>query len=243
MFWPMKYIYGPVKSRRLGLSLGVSITPYKICSFDCAYCQLGKTTFKTRERKEYVQAKEILDELRFWLENIPLESQKLNYITLSGSGEPTLNANIGILLAEIKKMTTVPLAVITNASLLSDPQVRQAVSSADLIVPSLDAVTLSIFQKIDRPGEDIRVEDIINGLVSLKKEFRGKIWLEVMLVKGFNDDLRHIKKMKEVIDQINPDKIQLNSPVRTTAEPDILPVEKNKLEKIKEILGEKCEII
>lgn len=239
----MKYIYGPVHSRRLGLSLGLSLTPYKVCSFDCVYCQLGKTLELTNQRKEYIPVSEILEELQSWLLAHPQESNGLNYITFSGAGEPTLNIKIGALIAEIKKKTAVAVAVITNASLLHDPQVRSAILQADLIVPSLDAVTASVFEKIDRPQKGLRIEEVINGLISLRKEFRGKIWLEVMIVRGKNDDLRHIKKLKNVIDAINPDKIQLNSPVRTTAEPDIFPVNKAKLKKIKEILGEKCEIV
>jgi wyosine [tRNA(Phe)-imidazoG37] synthetase (radical SAM superfamily) len=239
----MKYIYGPVKSRRLGLSLGITLTPYKICTFDCVYCQLGRTTVLTRERKEYISLGEILNELKLWLQNNSDAAKNLNYITLSGSGEPTLNIKIGQLISEIKKINPLPLAVITDSALLSDATVRQELLGADLIIPSLDAVTPEVFSKVDRPQQDIRIEAIIEGLVSLKKEFKGQIWLEVMLVKGINDDLRQIKKLKAVVDRINPHKIQLNSPVRTTAEPDIFAVDKNKLEKIKGILGEKCEII
>lgn len=239
----MKYIYGPIKSRRLGLSLGITLTPHKVCSFNCVYCQLGKTINTTSERREYIPIQEIINELKLWLQNNILEAGDLNYITFSGSGEPTLNIKIDQLILDIKKITVVPVAVITNASLLNVALVRQALSYADLIIPSLDAVTPEIFTKVDRPKEGINVKDIINGLIGLRKEFKGKIWLEVMLVKGINDDLRHIKKLKEVIDKINPDKIQLNSPVRSTAEPNIFAVDKNKLAKIKDILGEKCEII
>ena len=239
----MKYIYGPVKSRRLGLSLGITLTPYKICSFNCIYCQLGKTINTTSERREYIPIQEIINELKLWLQNNILEAKDLNYITFSGSGEPTLNIKIDQLIAEIKKITVVPIAVITNASLLNLTVVRQALFAADLIVPSLDAAAPEIFTKIDRPKEDIKIEEIINGLIGLRKEFKGKIWLEVMLVKGINDDLGHIRKLKDIIDKINPDKIQLNSPVRTTAEENILAVDKKRLEKFKEILGEKCEII
>jgi wyosine [tRNA(Phe)-imidazoG37] synthetase (radical SAM superfamily) len=184
-----------------------------------------------------------LDELRTWVLNHGAEEQELNYITISGSGEPTLNIEVGRLISEIKKISTRPVAVITNASLLGEAFIRKQLLVADLIVPSLDAVTEQVFQKIDRPHPGIKIEDIINGLVELRKEFSGKIWLEVMLASGINDDLRHIKKLKEVIDKIRPDKIHLNSPVRTTAEPDILPVAEGKLKKIKKILGEKCEII
>jgi len=239
----MKYIYGPVNSRRLGFSLGITLIPHKTCSFDCVYCQLGKTKDRTYERREYLKVEEIINELRSWFENNAGEVKNLNYITLSGSGEPTLNIKIAELIAEIKKITSLPIAIITNASLLNVSLVRQGLLAADLILPSLDAVGPKVFEKIDQPHPDIKIDQIIEGLINLKKEFPGKIWLEVMLVRGINDDLRQIKKLKEVIDKINPHKIQLNSPVRTTAEPNVFPVDRKKLEKIKEILGDKCEII
>lgn len=239
----MKYIYGPVNSRRLGLSLGITLTPYKICSFDCVYCQLGITKELTRERKEYLKAEDIVNELKLWLANNPKEAANLNYITISGSGEPTLNIKISEVITEIKKLTAIPIAVITNASLLDKIEVRQALSMTDLIAPSLDAATIEVLRKIDRPHPDTRLEDIVNGLINLRREFHGKVWLEVMLIKGINDSLEHIRKLKEVIDRINPHKIQLNSPVRTTAEPNIFAVGRNKLEKIRQILGDRCEII
>ncbi len=239
----MKHIFGPIKSRRLGSSLGINLTPYKTCTFDCVYCQLGKTTVKTKEKKEYIPAADILEELKNWFANNSSEAKNLGYITFSGSGEPTLNVKIGQLIAEIKKITAVPVAVLTNASLLYDASVRRQVLTADLIMPSLNAVVPEVFQKLNRPHEELNLEEIIQGLRDLRKEFRGKIWLEVMLASGINDDIRYIKKLKEVIEEINPDKIQLNSPVRTITEPDITAVDRKKLEKIKEILGDKCEII
>lgn len=239
----MKYIYGPVDSRRLGLSLGITLTPYKICSFDCIYCQLGQTTEKTIQRQEYIPIDEILNELKSWLQNNVGETKKLNYITFSGSGEPVLNIRIDRLITGIKELTNIPIAIITNSSLLVDTSVRKTIGNVDLIVPSLDAATGEIFEKISRPAPDIKIESIIEGLVNLRKEFRGKIWLELMLVKGVNDDLRHIKKLRGIIDKINPDKIHLNSPVRLDAKFGILSVPRNKLEKIKEILGDRCEII
>lgn len=239
----MKYVYGPVHSRRLGLSLGVTLTPHKVCTFNCVYCQLGETTDPSASRKEYLPLQEILAELKRWLETNTPVTEPLDYITLSGAGEPTLNACIGSLILEIKKLTSIPVAVITNASLLSNPDVRKELLAADLLVPSLDAVVPAVFSRIDRPMPGIKVEDIIEGLASLRREFSGRIWLEVMLVKGVNDDLRHIKKLKAVLERVNPDKVQLNSPVRSTAEPGILPVAKAKLRKIQELLGEKAEII
>ncbi|MFA6216485.1 MAG: radical SAM protein [Candidatus Omnitrophota bacterium] len=239
----MKYIYGPLKSRRLGLSLGISLTPYKICSFDCVYCQLGKTTVKTIERKDYFSADEVFAELRLWFQYNPEEAKQLNFITFSGSGEPLLHKQIGELINQIKKFTTIPVAVITNGSLLSLSEVRQELLAVDLMIPSLNAVTPKVFERIDRPDPSIKIEEVINGLIEFRKVFRGKIWLEVMLVKGINDDMSHIKKLKGVIEKIDPDHVQINSPVRTTAEKDIEPVDTEHLEKIKVILGDRCEII
>lgn len=239
----MKYIYGPLKSRRLGFSLGASLTPYKICNFDCIYCQLGKAKdFKTA-RGEYIKTEDILSELVFWLKDNKEEAQKLDYITISGLGEPTLNIKIGEIINGIKEITAIPLAVITNASLLSDAIVRSELLNSDLIVPSLDAADPKTFALINRPGPGIKIERIINGLIALRKEYRGKIWLEVMLVRGVNDNLRQIKILKDIIDKINPDRIQLNSPLRRTAEDNVLAPESKRLERIKQILGDKCELI
>lgn len=239
----MKYIYGPVNSRRLGVSLGISLTPYKTCNFDCVYCQLGRTIQKKNRREEYIYIDDILKELKTWLKTNKSGAGRLNYLTFSGSGEPTLNIKIGGLITQIKKLTSISIAVITNSSYLSSSVVRGALRKADLIVPSLDAVTQNIFEKIDRPEKSVKIKDIIDGLINLRREFSGKIWLEVMLIKGINDGVREVKKLKTVIDKIKPDKIQLNSPVRATAEPDILPVDKDKLEKIRKIFGERCEIM
>ncbi|MCM8801241.1 MAG: radical SAM protein [Candidatus Omnitrophica bacterium] len=239
----MKYLYGPVYSRRLGLSLGLNLVPYKVCTFDCVYCQLGKTTCLTLERKEYINIEEILTELKSWFQVNPEKTKELKYITLSGSGEPTLNLKIAQLINQIKKITPLPIAVITNSALLSDISVRKELSETDLILPSLDAVKKEVFERINRPYPDISIEKIIKGLIDLRKEFKGKLWLEVMLCAHINDDLRDIRRLKKVIDEINPDIIHLNSPIRTTTEQNILPVRKNKLKRIKEVLGEKAQII
>jgi wyosine [tRNA(Phe)-imidazoG37] synthetase (radical SAM superfamily) len=239
----MKYIYGPIKSRRLGNSLGLTLTPHKTCTFDCVYCQLGRTTHKTLDSKGYVVIPELLAELKDWLLGNQQDASRLSYITLAGFGEPTLNSDLGQVIEKIKLITRIPIAVITNSSLLSNAAVRQALLSVDLVVPSLDAVNQEIFEKIDRPAAGISVKEIIEGMHSFKKEYKGKIWLEVMLIKGINDGVEHIRKLKEVIELIQPDKIQLNSPVRKPAEPDVLPVGADQLEIIKGILGGNIEII
>jgi wyosine [tRNA(Phe)-imidazoG37] synthetase (radical SAM superfamily) len=239
----MKYIYGPVNSRRLGLSLGLNLTTPKTCDFNCIYCQLGETSLTKVEREEYVPISDILDELKVWLESNREKASQLHYITLSGSGEPTLHSKAGEMIGRIKQITAIPVALISNASLFGDPLLRRQILQADLILPSLDAVTEEVFRKIDRPDPKIRLAEIIEGLVALRKEFPGKIWLEVMLVKGINDDLRQIKKLRKVIERINPDKIQLNSPIRASSRQNVSAVDKRKLVKIRDLLGEKAEII
>jgi wyosine [tRNA(Phe)-imidazoG37] synthetase (radical SAM superfamily) len=239
----MKYIYGPVHSRRLGLSLGLSLTPHKTCNFDCVYCQLGPTDTLSYQIKEYIPVSEIFDELQLWGKANPEQLKELKFITFSGCGEPTLNAGIGRLIGLIKQSFTVPVCVITNASEVSSPEARKQLLGAELIVPSLDAVDAGMFAAVNRPHASVKLTDIIEGLVSLRREFRGKIWLEIMVVKGINDSLAHARELKDVVDRINPDRIQLNSPVRSTAEKDILPADEKRLQKIKEILGDKAEIV
>jgi len=239
----LKYIYGPIKSRRLGLSLGLSLSKDKICNLDCIYCQWGSVGKTVLKRSEYAKVDEIIHELKSWIQDNPQKTKELKFITLSGLGEPTLNTHIGELIDRVKEVTEAKIAVITNSTLLGDPQVRKELLGVDLIVPSLDAVDPKIFKQIDRPNIGIKLDEIIDGLVALRKEFSGKIWLEIMFISGMNDDLGHVEELKKIIQRINPDKIQINSPVRSTAEKNVYPVEITKLEKIKEILGDITEII
>jgi len=239
----MNHIYGPVSSRRLGVSLGVSVTPYKYCPFDCIYCQLKHTTRFTLERKEYVKSGSIISEVKQFLEEHK-EDKKIDCITFSGSGEPLLNSKIKDIISGIKKIIDVPVVLITNSILLYDKRVRKDILGVDLIMPSLDAVTQDIFDKIDRPlNSRIKIEDIINGLIQLRSEFKGKIWLEVMLVKDVNDSVEYAQRLKEVIDKINPDKIQLNIPSRPPCEAWVKIPTAQRLKRIQSILGKNCELI
>jgi wyosine [tRNA(Phe)-imidazoG37] synthetase (radical SAM superfamily) len=234
-----KYIYGPVPSRRLGFSLGVDTIPYKTCSFDCVYCQLGKTIDKTVKRMEYIPENEILSQLK---KRLSL-GRKIDYITFAGSGEPTLNSKIGELIKSIKGMTSIPVAILTNGSLLFRESMRSDILNADLVIPSLDAVTQEIFEIINRPHPSLNIDKIISGLINFREEFKGRLWLEVMLVKGINDNLDHIKKMKSVIERIKPDRIQLNTVVRPPTEKFASPLSPKELEKIKNVLGDNTQII
>ena len=238
----MKYVYGPLRSRRLGFSLGVSTVPYKICSFDCVYCQLKETTQKTLSRKSYLKTDEILEELREFFRNKP-KGLKLDYVTFSGAGEPTLHKDIGALIAGIRRLTDVPVAVMTNASTLTSPSVRKALMEADLVIPSLDAVTQDVFEKIDRPCKGLAVKNIIRGLKSFRAKFKGQIWLEMMLVRGLNDSPAYMKRMKRTAREIRPDKIQLNTPVRTPALSWVKSPTKDALKTARKIFGEGCDLV
>ena len=234
------YFYGPVPSRRLGFSLGVDLFPKKTCSFDCIYCQLGLSSKKTVKRFSFLK----LSKFKKDLKEIISKNPKINYITISGSGEPTLHKGLDKIIATIKKITQnkYPVAVITNSSLLHRGEVRDELKEADLIVPSLDAATAKTFSKINRPLKGITLKKIVSGLIRLRKEFKGKIWLEIMLIAGINDSKREIEKFKEIIDKINPDKIQLNLPIRPAGVKISLP-SRSKIERIKKALGKRSKVV
>jgi len=234
-----KYIFGPVPSRRLGLSLGVDIVPSKVCTLSCIYCQLGKTTTQTIERKEYIAVEPVIAELKSRLAAQP----RADFITLSGSGEPTLNVRLGEFIARIKSITDIPVAVLTNGTLFFDRSVRADCCLADVVLPSLDAADQATFRKINRPHADISVEKLVEGLCAFREEFAGRIWLEIFLVAGVNTDSRQILKIREAVEKIRPDKIQLNTAVRPTAEPGVSRLGAEELMKVAAMLGHNCEII
>jgi wyosine [tRNA(Phe)-imidazoG37] synthetase (radical SAM superfamily) len=237
---PLKYIFGPVPSRRLGRSLGIDLVPNKTCTFDCIYCELGRTTHKTILRQSHVSPREIQGELEIYPSGL---EKKPDYITLSGSGEPTLNINIREIIRRIKEITSTPVAVLTNSSLLSLDEVRRDLSEADVVLPSLDAITPALFEYINRPHPSLRIEEIISGLIQFRKQYRGQIWLEVVFCRGINDDKEEIERLKGVIERIQPDRVQLNTPVRPPAEEFAYPLTTTQLEEIRKKLGDKAEII
>jgi wyosine [tRNA(Phe)-imidazoG37] synthetase (radical SAM superfamily) len=237
---PLKYLFGPVPSRRLGRSLGIDLVPYKTCTFDCIYCDLGRTTHKTISRQSYVSPEEIQGELEICLSAL---EKNPDYITISGSGEPTLNTNIGEIIRKIKEITSTPVAVLTNSSLLSFSEVRRDLLEADLILPSIDAVTPALFEYINRPHQSLKIEEIVSGLIQFRKQYRGQIWLEILFCRGVNDGRDEVERLKEVIERIEPDRIQLNTTVRPPAEEFAYPLTTIQLEEIRKKLGDKAEII
>jgi wyosine [tRNA(Phe)-imidazoG37] synthetase (radical SAM superfamily) len=234
-----KYLYGPVPSRRLGRSLGVDIVPFKLCTLDCVYCQLGRTTKKTLRRSDFVPVEAVLAELK----DKSAEGLEADFISISGSGEPTLNSNLCEIINGIKKITDIPVAILTNGTLLYRKAVRADCAKADVVLPSLDAGDEQTFQKINRPHSGLSLEKLISGLCAFRKEFTGQIWLEVFLIDGFNTDNEQIDKIKNAINRIRPDKVQLNTAIRPTVELGIKSLNVEKLHTIAKKLGEKCEVI
>ncbi len=235
-----RYLYGPVPSRRLGRSLGIDLVPHKICTYDCIYCQIGKTTEKTLVRKEYVPAREILEEVGRFLKG---ETSAIDHLSLSGSGEPTLHSKIGWMIEEIKGITFTPVAVITNGSLLYKEEVRRDLLHADIVLPSLDAVSPEVFNQVNRPVSGFSVEKMIKGLVEFRKVFRGQIWLEILFCKGINEGEEELLKMKKAIGRIRPDLIHLNTVVRPPSEKWAVPLNQKEIERIQAFFGEQASVI
>lgn len=239
-----KHLFGPVMSRRLGISLGVDLVPYKYCPLNCVYCEVQRTTHLVTQRECFFPVEEILSELDAFLQSTP----HLDYITFSGAGEPTLNLALGQIVYHIK--TTYPdyrLALLTNGILFSDPQVRSEALPCDIVLPSLDAASQEVFERINRPRTGLRVEKMIRGLVDFRKEYKGKIWLEVFLISGINDSESELDALLDAIRSIQPDLVQLNSLDRPGTEQWVKPMSMAALKQLKryfvERLSQPVEII
>ena len=235
----MNYVYGPVPSRRLGFSLGVDIVPYKTCTINCIYCQIGKTTHKTLNRVPYAQKADILNEVK----EVLSRKQQIDYITFSGSGEPTLNSDIGVLIKEVKALTSLPVAVLTNGTLLFRDDVQKDLLNADVVIPSLDAASSQIFRSVNRPHHLLNIETIIDGLKAFRKRYRGRMWLEIMLIKDFNDSIEELSLIRDAISEIQPDRVHLNTVIRPPSELFAKPLSREEMAAVKKILDEDCEIV
>lgn len=235
----MRYIFGPVPSRRLGFSLGIDLVPFKTCTLDCPYCQLGKTTRKTIKRQAYGS----LADITFELSDALRQDQKIDYITIGGSGEPTLSTRLGGVISAIKGMTAIPVAVLTNGTLLDRKRVQDELALADVVIPSLDAASEDVFARINRPHPRLSAARMIEGLKRFRKVFPGRLWLEIMLVKGFNDSPAELGRMKNVLASIAFDKVQLNTPVRPSPDGRVIPLTAAELARMKNLLGDRCEVI
>ncbi len=233
----MSIVFGPVPSRRLGRSLGIDLVPFKTCTYDCLYCQLGRTTNRTMERAEWFPLGDILAEVKARL------SSKPDYITLGGSGEPTLYSGMGDLIEGIRAMTDVPVAVLTNGSLLWDSDIRRQVGGAHLVVPSLDAGDGDMFRKVNRPHPDISFELMVEGLADFRREYRGALWLEVFILGGLTSLRDEAMKIAALAENIAPDRVQLNTVTRPPAEESAVAVPADALRDVARLFKPEAEII
>ncbi len=235
----MGCLFGPVPSRRLALSLGVDLVPYKVCSFNCIYCEVGETNHLTVERREYLP----IDQVKGELEEFFSSGTHADHITFSGFGEPTLHSGLGELARWIKGRTTTPVALLTNASLFWIPQVRREAAEVDVVLPSLDAVSEETFRKVNRPHPLLSAEKVVEGLVEFSREFTGKLWLEILLVKGINDSEEELCRLAQVVERIAPHKIQLNTVVRPPAVAGTSPLNHRELQEIAAFLPGEVEVV
>ena len=214
----MGFIFGPVPSRRLGLSLGINIIPFKTCSYNCIYCEVGKTTNLTIKRESFYDVKEIENEFRKTIDKVG----RIDFVTFSGSGEPTLNSDLGELIRFVKSFGKYKVAVLTNGSLLYQKDVRDDLALADVVIPSLDSAAEDSFKKVNMPHKDLRIDKIIEGLIEFSKNFKNEIWLEILFVKGVNDSAKDIDALCDVLKLMKLNRIQIGTvdrpPAYTTAQ-------------------------
>jgi wyosine [tRNA(Phe)-imidazoG37] synthetase (radical SAM superfamily) len=234
-----RYLFGPVPSRRFGRSLGVDLTPRKTCSLNCVFCQLGPTPQTTLERREYVPTEDVLAELGDWLNS----GGQADYISLAGSGEPTLHSGFGKVLRYIREHSDIPSALLTNSTLLHLPEVRAAAAEADVVKASLSAWNQASFGWINRPDPHLRFDDILAGLQTFRSEYSGQIWLEVFLVGGMNATRADVRKIAALAATIAPDRIQLNTAVRPPAEDFATPLSRRQLEELAPLFEPPAEVI
>jgi len=230
-----KYVYGPVPSRRLGRSLGVNPIPFKTCNYSCVYCQLGRTAHLINERKDFFPREEILKEIE---EAIEIHAGGVDYVTFVGEGEPTLCKSLGWLIKEVKKITDLPVAVITNGALLYEEDVREGLLAAEVVMPSLDTAKESTFRHLNRPHRDLKINTIIEGMIQFRDIFRGQLWMEIMLVKGVSDTEEELYLIKEALERIGPDRIYINVPIRPPAEKWVEIPDEEALVRAHSILGD-----
>ena len=236
----MQAVFGPVPSRRLGRSLGIDPVPLKTCNWNCVYCQLGATSSFELERKEYVSSDLILSQLEDALE--AHKEGGIDWITFVGSGETCLNNQLGNMIAAVKQRTSLPIAVITNGSLLYDPQVRSELSLADAVMPSLDAADDHLYRRINRAHPSLTLDSLVNGIKAFRHEYSGNLWIEVMLVSGLNDDPKALGALAKLMDEICPDEIHFLLPTRPPVENWVNPPKREEILRALLILGNRAKL-
>jgi wyosine [tRNA(Phe)-imidazoG37] synthetase (radical SAM superfamily) len=237
----MKYVFGPGPSRRLGKSLGIDPIPLKTCNWNCVYCQLGRSRPLTNERREYFPREDIIIEVEQALASN--EPDQIDWVTLVGSGETTLHASIGWLIRQVKALTRLPVAVITNGSLLYKPELRSELSLADAVLPSLDAGNARLYRKVNRPHPEVSFKRLTDGLFAFRREYQGKLWVEVMLVRGLNDTEFTLSEIAAALKRIQPDEVHILQPTRPPVENWVRPTDDKGLLRAQAIFGDIAKVV
>lgn len=237
----MPHVFGPVPSRRLGRSLGVDPIPFKTCNWNCIYCQLGRSCPLTARRTAFPPAQGIVGEVRAALETLPPDA--VDWLTFVGSGEPTLHARLGWMIRQVKTFTRLPVAVITNGSTLYQGRVRRALYAADAVLPSLDAGSETAYRSINRPHPGFTFDRHLQGLLRFRAGYRGKLWIEIMLLRSINDSECALRELASLLQTIKPDEIHLSLPLRPPAESWVQPATREALERARAILGASARIL
>jgi wyosine [tRNA(Phe)-imidazoG37] synthetase (radical SAM superfamily) len=232
------HLFGPVPSRRFGRSLGVDLTPHKTCSQDCVFCQLGPTLMKTVTRGAFVPTDDVLRELTHWCRS----GDWAKYITLSGSGEPTLHMEFGDVLDHIRMTAKAPAVLLTNGSLLGSAEVREAACRADIVKISLSAWNQSSFEHVNRPHPNLAFDRVVTGIHQFRASFSGQLWLEVFLVKGWNTVADDVARIAAIADRMQPDRIHLNTVDRPPAMAGVLPLSEGEMKALAALFHPKAEI-
>ncbi len=237
----MKQVFGPVPSRRLGQSLGIDPVPLKTCNWNCIYCQLGRTMPIINERKDYFDPDEILMQVDQALSDH--KEGEIDWVTFVGSGETTLHASLGYMIKGVKNLTELPVAVITNGSLLYQPEVRTELLYADAVLPSLDAGNEKLYRKINRPHPSLTFTRLVDGMIAFRKEYSGKLWVEVMLMDGVNDSDDALHEIAMCLERIEPDEVHILQPTRPPVELWVKPPDPERLVRAEAILGKKAKTL
>lgn len=228
-----KYLYGPIASRRLGNSLGISPIPNKTCNYSCIYCQLGDTNHFTNTKEYFFPLEDIISEFK----EVMNQNLHIDVVSIVGDGEPTLYQGLGELITTLKTLTNKPICVITNGALLNNNLVQDDLLNADIIMPSINAYNEALFKKVNRPFKGITFKDTYDGLVNFSHKFKGKLWIEIMLLDGINDQDYDLQQFKEMLAKINYDRLYLNTVVRPPALSNVKMVSKDRMQKAVEVLG------
>ncbi len=234
-----RYLFGPVPSRRFGRSLGIDLVPTKTCSFDCPFCEVGRTTEGTVNRAEYVPTNVVIDEFRLWL----ADGGTADVITLAGSGEPTLHSRFGEIIDAIRASCDIPVVLLTNSSLLHLPEVQDAAARANIVKGSLSAWDDASFRRVNHPVPGLELNQIVTGLQTFRKRFDGQLWIEVFIMRGINDNPADVARVATLVESVAPDVVQLNTVVRPPASRAAEAITRSELEHLLPLFTPSAEII